>query len=244
MILQNGFTVLRSEQKKIVLNKLKNRKGIAYYRQGSFSDEIIWQGRKFLFPSKKRKLREGMWAFRSVMSDVRLYLGEKKRLFIKERLPVNRFNKKNEKYRGKITATDVDHAYWRIAFLMDIISEKTYNKGLEIKDKAVRLAALANLASRKEYFIIEDGKLTKKTIILKFDPLLQRVYNNIRFTCYEHMNNMANLLGDDFIAYKTDCIYYKDTPLNRKMCQDYLEFNNLLWKQLIEPERPTRDEIK
>lgn len=242
MAVQNGFTVLKHEQKKLIMDKLRNKKGVAYYREGSFSDEIIWQGRKFLFPSKSKKIVKEMWVFRSVMNDVRRYLEDKIRVHAKDRLPVNRWNKALEKYRGKITATDVDHAYWRIAYLMGILSKKTYDKGLLIKDKSLRLASLANLASSKEYYVIENGIVTKKTIILRYDPILQRVYNNIRFTCFEHMNVMANLLGDDFICYKTDCIYYKDTPHNRLLVQSYLDATNLLWKQLIEPDRPKMED--
>lgn len=55
MSLQNGFTILRHDQQKIILGKLKGKKGIAYYRKGSFSDELIWQNRKFLFPSPKKE---------------------------------------------------------------------------------------------------------------------------------------------------------------------------------------------
>jgi hypothetical protein len=113
-----------------------------------------------------------------------------------------------------------------------------------IKDKAMRLAALANLASLKEYQIIKDGVLTDKTVILKYDPILQKVYNNIRYTCYEHMNVISNLLGDDFICYKTDCIYYKDTEKNRILVQSYFDAADLQWKQLVEPERPKKDVFK
>jgi hypothetical protein len=241
MAVQNGFTVLKHEQKKLILNKLKNRKGIAYYREGSFSDEIIWQDRKFLFPAKSKKVANEMWVFRAVMNDVRVYLEDKQKLRSRERLPVNKWNDKLKNFRGKITATDVDHAYWRIAFLMGVITKKTYEKGLLIKNKELRLAALANLASAKEYQIIQDGILTDKTVILKYDPLLQRVYNNIRFFCFEHMTAMANLLEEDFICYKTDCIYYKDNERNRELVQSYLDAANLFWKQLIEPERPKKD---
>jgi aspartate carbamoyltransferase regulatory subunit len=174
------------------------------------------------------------------MHDVRLYI-ENKRIRSKDRLPVNLWNPKLAKFRGKITATDVDHAYWRIAFIMGVISDKTYQKGLLIKDKSIRLAALANLSSSKEYNIIKDGVVTKKTKVLKYDPILQKVYNNIRFTCYEHMTIMANMLGEDFICYKTDCIYYKDTPVNREMIQIYLDSVGLEWKQLIEPDRPKEE---
>jgi hypothetical protein len=237
---QNGFTVLRHEQKKTLLEKLKRRKATGYFRAGSFSDEIIWQDRKFLFPSPKKKVSAGIWVFRSVMHDVRMYI-EDKRIRAKERLPVNLWNPKLEKFRGKITATDVDHAYWRIAYLEGIISDKTYKKGLELKDKALRLAALANLSSSKEYNVIKDGIVTKKTVVLKYDPILQKVYNNIRYTCYEHMTTLANILGEDFICYKTDCIYYKDTPKNRELVQIYLDSVGLEWKQLIEANKPIKE---
>jgi hypothetical protein len=55
------------------------------------------------------------------------------------------------------------------------------------------------------------------------------------------MTIMANMLGDDFICYKTDCIYYKDTPVNREMIQIYLDSVGLEWKQLIEPDRPKEE---
>lgn len=238
---QNGFTVFRHTQKKPLLEKLKKRKANGYYREGSFSDEIIWQDRKFLFPSPKKKVAKGMWVFRSVMTDVRHFITDK-RIKEKQRLPVNRWNPKLENFRGKITATDVDHAYWRIAYLDGIISEKTYVKGLELKDKSLRLAALANLSSSKEYHVIKDGEITDKVVTLKYDPILQKIYNNIRYTCYEHMNTMADILGEDFICYKTDCIYYRDTPQNRELVQSYLDTVDLQWKQLVEPERPKKEE--
>jgi hypothetical protein len=237
---QNGFTVLRSDQKKTILDKLKGKKGIAYYRQGSFSDEIIWQNRKFLFPSKKKKVTAGMWVFRSVMNDVRDYISDK-RIKALDRLPVNFWNQNMLDFQGKITATDVNHAYWRIAFMQGIISEKTYTKGLLIKDKSIRLAALANLASSKEYQVIRDGQMTNKTIVLKYDPILQKVYNNVRYTCYNYMMTMAHMLKEDFICYKTDCIYYVDKPENRKMVQEYLDIFGLEWKQLVEPSKPEKE---
>lgn len=237
----NGFTVLKHDQKDVLLDKLKRRKANGFFRFGSFSDEIIWQGRKFLFPSKKRKLGSDIWIFRSVIYDVMGFI-DGKRIRAMERLPVNLWNYKLENFRGKITATDIDHAYWRIAFLEGIITEKTYKKGLLIKDKSLRLSALANLSSSKEYQIIKNGVVTNKTIVIKHDPILQKVYNNIRYTCYEHMNNLADMLGEDFICYKTDCIYYKDNEKNRDMVQTYLDSVSLEWKQLVEAKKPKKED--
>ena len=73
---------------------------------------------------------------------------------------------------------------------------------------------------------------------MKYDPILHKIYSNIRYTCYAHMMKLAELLGDDFICYKTDCLYYKDTKENRKMVQDFLDSEAMEWKQLVEPENP------
>jgi hypothetical protein len=65
-----------------------------------------------------------------------------------------------------------------------------------VKDKSLRLASLANLSSKKEYFVVQRGEVTTKSVVLKFEPVLQRVYDNIRYECFEHMMVMAEMLGD------------------------------------------------
>lgn len=234
MSTQIGFTILPNHEKATLLEKLKRRKENGFYRKGSFSDEIIWDDRKFVFPVKQG-IGDSIWIFRSVLNDVKKFI-ENNAIKEKKRLPVNLWNQNLIEYNGQITATDVNHAYWRIAYLQGVISKKTYEKGLTIQSKDLRLAALANLASMKEYQIIENGLLTEKTKVLKYDPIMKRVYNNIRFSCYEHMINMSKLLNEDFICYKTDCIYYIDNYNNRKLVHKYLDVNNLEYKQLVEIE--------
>lgn len=234
MSVQNGFTLMNPNKKKAVFERLKKRKSLAYYREGSFSSEIIWDDRKFLFPSNKKSFYSNMWIFRAVLREAKEYIADK-RIREKEPLPVNLWNPVLNISDCSITATDVNHAYWRIAYLEGIISEKTYFKGLAIKDKSLKLAALANLRSAKEYFIVENGIVTNKTKILRYDPILHKLYDNIRYTCYEHMQRCADILGDDFICYKTDCIYYIDTANNRRAVQLYLDTAGFDFKQLSKP---------
>jgi hypothetical protein len=241
MSIQNGYTILNPNSLDNALKRIINTKQDAYMRKGSFSTDIIWQGRRFVFPNPKKNITNNMWIFKSVIKDVKDYILVH-RIKEKPKLPVNHWNPKNKNFDGKITATDLDHAYWRVAFLYEYISMKTYLKGLEVKDKSLRLAALANLSSMKEYLIIKNGVITDETIILKYDPILHKVYNNIRFTCYEHMMNIAELLKDNFICYKTDCVYYKDTKANRTLVQEYLDSVAMEWKQLVEPEKPTKND--
>jgi hypothetical protein len=243
MSLQNGYTILNPSTLDHLFARIEKTKQDAFIRKGSFSTDIIWQGRRFVFPNPKKNVTNNMWIFKSVIKDVKAHILTH-RIRDKEKLPVNHWNPKNKKYDGTITATDLDHAYWRVAFLNEYISMKTYLKGLELEDKSLRLAALANLSSMKEYLLIKDGKVTQETVTLKYDPILHKVYNNIRFTCYEHMMNIAKILEDDFICYKTDCVYYKDTQNNRLLVQGYLDSVAMEWKQLVEPQKPTTEQIK
>jgi hypothetical protein len=237
----HGFTVLRNQHKDTILKTLKRHKGSGYYRTGSFSDELIWEGRRFVFPTSDSRIGAGMWVFRSVVADVKKYLLANPKPVEIPRLPVNMWNEELRKFRGKIAATDVDHAYWRIAYLDGVISAKTYKRGLELPDKSLRLAALANLASAKEYRIISDGEITDETKVLRFDPMHQLVYNNIRNACFGHMKNMADMLEGDFICYKTDCIYYRDRNGNSEKVQMYLDSVGLYWKQLVEVDKKNGD---
>jgi hypothetical protein len=238
----DNITIIKSNSEDLIFGRLKHSNTKAFYRRGSYSTELIWGDRKFVFPSNKRGANsKDIWIFRSVMNEVKDFCFGKK-IVAKKRLPVNYWNPNIESPKGKITATDLDHAYWRIAYLNGYISSKTYEKGLMVKDKSLRLASLANLSSKKEYFVVKKGEVTTKSVVLKFEPVLQRVYDNIRYECFEHMMVMADMLGEDFICYKTDCIYYKDTKKNREIVQVYLDSVSIDWKQLVEIDKPKKEE--
>jgi len=55
----------------------------------------------------------------------------------------------------------------------------------------------------------------------------------VRYECYKYMVEMSMLLGREFFCYKTDCIYYRDTPQNRKIVYQYLNDQGLDYNQVI-----------
>jgi hypothetical protein len=132
----------------------------------------------------------------------------------------------------KVCATDLNHAYWRIAYNLGIITFATYKRGLPKKFKNVRLASLSTLGMGRTFRQINGGKISNSTVTFGDDDYLQRVYKLIRFTCFKHMTKVKKMLGDDFIAYKTDCIYYVDTKENRELVNQYFDKNSLTYKQL------------
>ena len=211
-------------------------KANGYIKKGTFTNEIVWGHNSYIFPcmDKKRQLafKKGMFLFGMVRKDVKEYL-KTNTIKLPTKYSQIEYNKElNEDLFGKITATDLNHAYWRIALNKGIISKATYDRGLPKGFKNVRLASLSTLGAGRTFMQVSDGRLTNQTITIGGDDNLRRVYKLIRFTCFRHMAKLKKMLGKDFLAYKTDCIYYVDTPENRKMVSDYFTKNNLTFKQL------------
>jgi hypothetical protein len=46
------------------------------------------------------------------------------------------------------------------------------------------------------------------------------------------MYDLSMMLGDDFDSWKVDCIYYRDSPQNRKIVTEYFIAKDMLYKQL------------
>lgn len=55
------------------------------------------------------------------------------------------------------------------------------------------------------------------------------------------MGELAIILGNDFEAYRTDCIYYRDTPQNRKKVYDYLDERGFEYKQLVYADKENQE---
>jgi len=204
-----------------------------YIRRGAFVDELFCDYRKMLFPQQNFS-HQNATIFRVVLRDVNKYIAKNGTPKLVKPRAATLWNNDMSQYEGRVTATDLNHAYWRIAYQNGYISEPTYNMGLEDEVKPMRNSALANLTSKKEWFLLRDGEVTKTSFVISKDDALTIIYNNIRYTCYGIMHDLRLLLGADFICYKVDCIYYVDTKKNRKLVQDFITALDMEWKQLEE----------
>lgn len=206
------------------------------YKKGTFSNELVWGNYSYIISTQPKKkqdsFRKGMFLYGMVRRDTKLFLKEYDFVLPKKYSQIEYVKTFNPNKFKKITATDLNHAYWRIAFNLDIISEKTYEKGLPDEFKSVRLATLSTLGAPKKYFKISNGILTKEFVLQGGDAAMQEVYKLIRYECYKYMAQVKRLLGADFLCYKTDCIYYKDTIANKNKVQKFFEQKDLLMKQL------------
>jgi hypothetical protein len=228
------YTNKKSEA--FILNRMSNQKADGYLKKGTFSTELVWGNYSYIFSNlnveKQKAFKKGMFLFGMVRKDVKDYLKEHKVKLPTKNRQIEYNGKINEEILGKVTGTDLNHAYWRIAFNLGIITERTYLKGLSDEFKSVRLAALSTMGAKKRYQIIKDGVLTNDFYVVEGVQEYQEVYTLIRYTCYGYMANLKKMLGKDFLCYKTDAIYYMDTKANRTKVEKYLKEKDLLMKQL------------
>jgi hypothetical protein len=220
-----------------IFKRMVEEKANGLIKKGTFTNEIVWGNNSYIFPcmDKKRQasFKKGMFLFGMVRKDVKEYL-KTNTIKLPTKYAQIEYNKElNEELFGKITATDLNHAYWRIAYNLGIITDKTYTKGLNDDFKAVRLASLSTMGANKKYQKIKNGKLLDEYKVIYGDDTLKDVYKLIRLTCYKYMNQVKKKLGHDFLCYKTDCIYYIDTQYNRKIVKDFFKEKDLYMKQLV-----------
>jgi hypothetical protein len=220
-----------------LLKQMEKQKANGYLKVGTFSTELVWGNYSYvssnLTKRKQNAFKKGMFLFGMVRKDANLYIKNYEIKLPKQYKQIEYTGELNEEdILGKVTGTDLNHAYWRIAYNLGIISENTYEKGLNNDFKQVRLAALSTMGSRKKYLIIKNGILTKNFKVYEGDEELRKVYTFIRYTCYKYMNQLKKILGKDFLCYKTDAIYYIDTKTNREKVNNFLIEKDLLMKQL------------
>ena len=220
------------------MKRIKSEKADGYLKTGTFTSEIVWGSYSYIFSNlnnkKQTSFKKGMFLFGMVRKDAKNYLKKNPEIKLPKKYGQIEYNGKLDEERfGKITGTDLNHAYWRIAYNLGILSDMTYYKGLKDDFKEVRLAALSTLGATKRYQKIKDGILIDDYYVIAGDEKLQQIYKLIRYTCYRYMNQVKKILGIDFLCYKTDCIYYIDTKENRKKVRDFFEEKDLLMKQLV-----------
>jgi len=231
-------TRFNARRKPGVLKKTLEKKGKTFlFRQTSYMTTIIHNNIDYSFPNRNEEgfAINQLWVFRSVKMDARKFLQVHPDWEAPKKLPTNVTNYDYDDSYGELEGTDIDSAYWVMAYRLGMISDNTFKRAGGDEYKRVRLAALAVLGRNTAYQNFEKGKLdkTKPVIIEPEHPKMKDMYRSIRYKCYEMMNDMAALLGNEFEAYRTDCIYYRGTKENRKIVHNYLRKLGFNFKQLV-----------
>jgi hypothetical protein len=207
----------------------KFKKDFKIRRSPNFTEIEMTHSKQKLIFNDNQDFRKGLFLFSQVRKNVNDWLAENKGKIELSNLPVNNTNPKYDKLNNTI-GIDLNHAYWRIAFLKGYINEDTYLKGLkEGMPKSVKLATLSTLGRPKSYDIYKQGKFshTEKT---EANNNLMDVYHHIRQSTYKIMLEIANALGNDFFCWRTDCIYFNNTEENCEIVITIVESHNIGWK--------------
>jgi hypothetical protein len=214
--------------------KLVVGKGNFLIRFGSECNELIFDNVHNVFSTENKNFDNKLLClFNMVLIDVKNFLKINPYIDIPPKVNTIEFNYNYNDEIGTITATDLDHAFWRIAYVKGYITKKTYTKGLPTSGKAIRLASLSKLGNGKKFDRYVNGEFVEQIVAKKSDATLQKVYVDIRYSCYYMMYELSQILKDDFESWKTDCIYYRDTPENRTIVHNYFEEREMMFKQLI-----------
>jgi len=200
-------------------------------RKASECTEIILDDKHIVFASQNNFPKKKIYLFNTVKNQVIKWLS-KNQVAMPPKNHSIKYNYDYDTDEGVMCGTDLNHAYWRIAYLYGMITEKTYIGGLDTDCKALRLATLSVLGREKTFTRYEKGKNIETYISQSENLDLKNVFKFIRLTCFNYMKEASDLLGDDFFAWKTDCIYYRESLKNIKMVQDYFDQYNLTYKQL------------
>ena len=108
--------------------------------------------------------------------------------------------------------------------------------------KAVRLSSLSVLGKTKKYYKIINGQKTKEKVEIGGNELLEKLYKYIRYSCYTHMYNVSQILGDaEFCSWETDCVFFHDTKANMKKVRKYFDEQKLEYKMKVKPKEVGTD---
>jgi len=131
---------------------------------------------------------------------------------IPERKPyLTNLSKRNIDWYGtgvEALAIDINHCYWRTAYLLKYITEETYLKGLEhdeYKDgRLIAIGTLGKILSVKKY---KDGDKIAEYI----DEREYLIYGGFFWSIIKKIHNLMNdlkvQLKEDYLMFLTDCIF-------------------------------------
>lgn len=215
-------------------NRLVGGKHNFLIRKGSEVNQIIFGQNHYLFATENKNFpKSKLYLFKMVNDDVKKFIDNNPFIDLPPQKKTQEFNLEYDINLGTLTGTDLDHAYWRIAYVKGYISKNTYEHGIKDDNaKTIRLATLGVLGTEQKFDRYIDGEYVETVVHRRENKAMKMVYRDIRLTCFFMMYELSLQLGEDFESWNTDCIYYRDSLDNRKIVHDFFDMHNMLYKQL------------
>lgn len=129
-----------------------------------------------------------------------------------------------------VIEVDINEAYWKTAYILGIINEEIYEEGKKgTLKKYTRLVALGSLAKKEvEYNYDENGYVGRKEIR---STLTENVWYTICKRVSDVMQSAKVLLGDDYLFYWVDGIYFVKSKKNIEKLKKFFIQNGYTSKE-------------
>lgn len=167
---------------------------------------------------------KNLWIFSATKKQVKAWLNSNRLEILPEMYPSVKKNLSvydNLPTYGKFLSTDMNHCYWRMAYNLGYIKLKLYERLIdedlpEEKQKEYKLLRNKALACLRTLETVHDLQgLQRIRSYSNGSGEMEQLYNDLRNRCYKIIHDIADAIGEGFIKYRTDCIYYlpqhKDT---------------------------------
>ena len=190
----------------------KSKSDFSVVSYGS-TKKIVYGSNTFLFSGVKGEKKPlGVHLISLVKKDIdKLVLEGHKILKIPEKKPHLTFiHHRHLEYYGEgeeALAIDINHCYWRTAFLLGFISEETYKKGIdkpEYKDgRLIAIGTLGKILTVRKYKAgIKVEEYLDDSDYLKYGGFFWAVIVRI----HNMMLELYSVLKEDFLMFLTDCV--------------------------------------
>lgn len=204
--------------------------------------KIVYGNNSFIFSGVKgEKKPQGMHLISLVKKDIdSLVSGNPEILNTVPKIPskkphLTHINYKNCRWYGtgvEILSIDVNHCYWRTAYLLGYIKEETYLKGIEKDEyKEGRLIAIGTLGKILTVRKYENGLQVKEYIDDTDYLLYGRFFWHIISKIYIMLQELISELKEDFLMFLTDCIFID--PSKRDLAISIMEKHGYSTKEYL-----------
>lgn len=117
-----------------------------------------------------------------------------------------------------ISEIDLTKAYYYASLHLGYISREFFDRCMEIP-KQQRLRLIGSIATRKTIWTYEAGNTEPVKVHVKEDKKLRLAWDNIVRYVDKAMNEVERFLGEDFLFYWVDGVYFRDYGHNAKKIQ-------------------------
>ena len=164
---------------------------------------------------------EGIHLVQMVKREINQYIEkygipQKAKMAAEERPSIQCFNPEGiYKVIGKpVSALDLNHCYWRSAYLLGYISESLYAKGVKSGHKKAMLVSIGSLNSLPLIQHYNGDKVEFKTFDYEMNGKYAPFYWHIISKVRDLMMEVYKALGNDMYMWLTDCAFVHPSRVN------------------------------